>query len=96
MAKILRRRKAAPTRRQRPVAQSRVPRVFAMHKDDILEPKHKVIWSKTGDLNRAAQRGQVKHFSCWPAAKAFSAVKARQIGATKAKKVSASHRSYHG
>jgi len=73
-----------------------IPKVFAMHKDDILEPRHVVIWAKSGNLSGAEQRGNVKRFRVWGMAKTFAGRKAKQIGATKSKRIDSDHASYHG
>lgn len=72
------------------------PTVFAVHRDDIGTSRHRVLWAKDGDLNKAERRGHARWFKHWGGAVDFAAEKARQIGATKSKKIDGSHASYHG
>ena len=96
MAKVLKRRKPKATGRRASPTRAAVPRVFLVHKEDLMEPKHRLLWAKDGDLNAASQRGNVKRFANWTVAKAAAAAKARSIGATKTKSKSGDHVSYGG
>jgi hypothetical protein len=72
------------------------PVVFAMSKEDTGESKHLILWAKDGDLNAAKKRGNVKRVSDWGVAVDFAAGKARQIGATKRKRINSDHATYEG
>ena len=98
MAKVLKRRqpKAKTVRRRVSAPSLGKPKVFVVHKGDIMESKHRLLWAKDGDLNAAEGRGNVRRFTNWTVAKAAAAAKARQIGATKAKHKTLDAVSYHG
>lgn len=95
MAQVLKRkRKGSGRTRRRGNVGSGKPTVFATNKWDTGDTMHRVIWAKNGNLNTAEQRGNVKRFRHWGIAKGFAALKARQIGATKRKKIDSDHASF--
>lgn len=64
-------------KRKKPKTRKSKASVFVCHGYETMDGKHRVTWSKTGNLNR----GQSRKFTNWRKAKAFGRKKAKGMGA---------------
>ena len=56
------------------------PIVVAVNKDETTSGFHEVIWSRSGNLNRAVQRGDFQRFRKWPLAKKLAREMGKELG----------------